>query len=66
MVRNKEHWAWGVPAVAQWVRTWQSTCDAGSIPGLTQWVQDAMLLRAVVYVAEMAQIWHCCAMGAAL
>ena len=34
--------------------------DAGSIPGLTPWVKDPVVLRAVAWVSDMAQIWHCC------
>ena len=34
--------------------------DAGLIPGLAQWVKDLVLPRAVMYVAEEAQIPHCC------
>ena len=30
--------------------------DTGSIPGLTQWVKEPMLLWAMVYVADIAQI----------
>ena len=32
--------------------------DAGSIPGLTQWVADLVLLWAVVWVTDVA--WICC------
>ena len=32
---------------------------AGSIPGLAQQVKDPELLGAEVWVADMAQIWHC-------
>ena len=34
--------------------------DAGSIPGLTQWVKDLALLQAAVKAADVAWIWWCC------
>ena len=39
--------------------------DTGSIPGLTWWVKDPVMPRAVVQVADSAQIWcHCgCGVG---
>ena len=37
--------------------------DAGLIPGPTQQVKDLALPQAVLYVADMAQIWHCCDVG---
>ena len=37
--------------------------DAGLIPGLPQWVNDPALLRAVVWITDVAQIWRCCGCG---
>ena len=36
--------------------------DAGSIPGLNQWVKDLVLPQAAVYVIDETQIW-CCGRG---
>ena len=33
--------------------------DAGSIPGLPQWVKDLASPQAVEQVADAAGIWHC-------
>ena len=40
--------------------------DVGSIPGLTQWVEDPVLLHAAVQVAGAARIWCCCGIAGEL
>ena len=37
--------------------------DEGLIPGLTQWVKNLTLPQAVVWVADVARIWHCWGCG---
>ena len=40
--------------------------DLGSIPGLTWWVKDPLLLQAPAYATDAAQIWCCCGYGVGL
>ena len=37
--------------------------DTGSIPSLVQWVKDLVFPLAVVQVADVARILHCCGCG---
>lgn len=37
--------------------------DVGSIPALTHWAKDSVLLCSVVQVADTAQIPGCCGIG---
>ena len=49
-----------------WLSRLRTLCkDVGSIPGLTQWVNDLALLKAMVYVIDAAciQCYHGCGVG---
>ena len=48
--------------MAQWVKNSVHE-DLGSIPVLTQWVKDLVLLQASVEAADAAWIWCCCGCG---
>ena len=50
--------------MAQKIKNLTSICeDAGLILVLSQCIKDLALLRAVVYVTDLAQIWCCCCCG---
>ena len=54
----------GVSIMAQWLTNSTRNHEVlGSIPGLVQWVKDLALLWAVVQVADMVRILHCCGSG---
>ena len=47
------------------LKTQHSICeDTSLIPGLAQWVKDAVLPQAIKEVEDAAQIWHCRGCGA--
>ena len=57
-------WHWGVPVMAQWLKNPTGNHEVvGLVPGLAWWVEDLVLPEVVVWVADTAQIWHCCGSG---
>ena len=53
-----------LPLWLRGLRTQPNVCeDVGSIPDLTQWVKDLVLLQAMAYVEDAAWIWYCCGYG---
>ena len=50
--------------MAQWLTNPTRNHEVvGSVPALAQWVKDLVLPRAVVEVADVAWIPHCCGSG---
>ena len=54
----------GVAIVVQQFQNLTSVCeDAGSIPGLAQWIKDLALPGAAAQVTDAARILNCCSCG---